>query len=77
MLFSYEHELLTDFQVCMCIFKATNKNNHFPSQFCLRSISNKFENVDSKEVSFKVNVYDFLVDYDAIGKSNISTFTNN
>ena len=51
-------------------FKASNKNN-FRSQFCLRSISNKFDRVDTEEVSFKGNVYDFSVDYDAINKSNI------
>ena len=51
-------------------FKASNKNN-FTSQFCLRSISNKFDRVDTEEVSFKGNVYDFSVDYDAINKSNI------
>ena len=47
-------------------FKATNKNVNFPSQFCLGSISNKFE-----YVSLKGNVYDFSVDYVAIDKSNI------
>ena len=36
-----------------------------------RSISNKFEYVRS-EVSFKGNLYDFRVDYDAIDKSDIS-----
>ena len=51
-------------------FNAINKNN-FTSQFCLRSISNKFDRVDTEEVSFKGNVYDFSVDYDAINKSNI------
>ena len=45
-------------------FKANNKNKNFLSQFCLGIISNKFENVDSKEVSFKGNVYYFSVDYD-------------
>ena len=53
-------------------FKATDKNDNSRSQFCLGSISNKFENVDSKKVSFKGNVYDFSVDYDAIDQSNIS-----
>ena len=52
-------------------FKASNKNDNFQSQFCLGSISNKFDYVDSKEVSFKGNVYDFSVDYDVIDKSNI------
>ena len=52
------------------IFKASKKNNNFPSQFYLGSISNKFDHVD-KEMTFKGNLYDFLVDYDAIDKSNI------
>ena len=51
-------------------FKADNKNVHFPSEICLRSICNKFEFVESEEVSFNGNVYDFLVDYDAIDKSD-------
>ena len=41
------------------------------SQFCLGSISNKFDAVDSK--SLKRNVYDFSVDYNTIDKSNILT----
>ena len=52
-------------------FKDSNKNNNFPSQFCLGSISNKFDHVDTGEVSFKGNVYDFSVDFNAIDKSNI------
>ena len=52
-------------------FKASNKNVNFPSQFCLGSISNKFDYVDSEEVSLKRNVYDFSVDYGAIDKSII------
>ena len=51
-------------------FNAINKNN-FTSQFCLRSTSNKFDRVDTEEVSFEENVYDFSVDYDATNKSNI------
>ena len=34
-------------------------------------MSNKFDYINSEEVSLKGNVYDFLVDYDAIDKSNI------
>ena len=49
-------------------FKADNKNVNFPTQFCLASISNKFE---SEELSFKGNVFDFSVDYDAIDISDI------
>ena len=36
--------------------KASNKNNIFLSQFCLRSISNEFYCNDLNEVSFKGNV---------------------
>ena len=54
-------------------FKASNENNNFPSQFCLGSISYKFNFVlvlaDTKKVSFKGNVYDFLVDSGAIDRS--------
>ena len=34
------------------IFKASNENNDFPSQFCLGSISTKFYPVDTGDVSF-------------------------
>ena len=54
--------------------KASNKNVNFPSQYCLGSISNKFESeeVKSEDVSFIGNLYDFSVDYDVIDKCNIS-----
>ena len=52
-------------------FKADNKNVIFPSQFCLVSISNKFAHPGTREVSFKVNVYDFSVNNNAINKSYI------
>ena len=52
-------------------FKARNKNNNFPSQFCLGSISNEFDSDDLNEISFKGNVYDSSVDYSAVDKSNI------
>lgn len=51
--------------------KADNKNVDLPIQFCLGSLSNKFDFNDIKEVSFKGNVYDFLVDYNAFDKSDI------
>ena len=35
------------------------------------NISEKCDTVESKEVSFKWNVYDFSVDYGTIDKSNI------
>ena len=53
-------------------FEASNKNNDFPSRFCLGSISNKFDSDYLNEVSFKGNVHHFSVDYSAIDKSNIS-----
>ena len=43
----------------------------FHLSFCLGSISNKFDYTDSKIVSFKENVSDFLNGYDAADKSNI------
>ena len=52
----------------VCKFKANDENANFPSQFCLESIYDKSEYVESDEVSLKVNVFDFLVDYDAIDK---------
>ena len=39
-------------------FKADSKNANFPTQSCLGNISNKFDAVESKEVSLKGNVYD-------------------
>ena len=52
-------------------FKTSNKNNNFPTQFSLGSISNKSGAVDFNEVSLKGNVYDFSVDYSFIDQSNI------
>ena len=54
----------------ICKFKTSNKNN-FLSQFCLGSISNKFDGDVLNEVSFKGNVYDFSVGNEAIDNSNI------
>ena len=52
-------------------YKANNKNINFPTQFCIGGISDGFSANDSKEVSLNENVYDFLVDYNSIGKSDI------
>ena len=52
-------------------FKADNRSVNFPTQFCLGSISNKFDCTESEEVSFKENDYDFSVSYDAFRKSDI------
>ena len=47
------------------------KKVDFPTQFCLGSLSNKFEAIDSRNGFLKGNVYDFLVDYNAVDKSDI------
>ena len=52
-------------------FRPSIKNNNYPSRFCLGSISKEFDSNDLKEVSFKGNVYDFSVKYNAVDKSNI------
>ena len=38
---------------------------------CRAGISNGFSAFESREVSLNGNVYDFLVDYSSIGKSDI------
>ena len=48
-------------------FKDDSKMWIFPTQFCLESMSYKFDAVD-REVSLKGNVNDFSVDYNAIYK---------
>ena len=55
-------------------FKADNRNANFPNQFCIGSISNGFSAIESREVSWYGNVYDFLIDYSSINKSD--TFIN-
>ena len=40
-------------------FKASSENNNFLSQFCIRSISNIFDRVDTEEVTFKENIMTF------------------
>ena len=52
-------------------FKADNGTVNFPTQFCLAGMSNGFGAIESKEVSLKGNVYNFLVEYNAIDKCNI------
>ena len=49
-------------------FKVENKNVNFPTQFCLGSMSNGLSALESREVSLKVNVYNFSVDYSSIDK---------
>ena len=53
------------------VFKASNINVDFLCQFCLGSISNKFDYVDSEEVFLKGNMYNFSVDYNSVAKSDI------
>ena len=50
-------------------FKPDNKNVDLPTKFCLGNIYNKFDAIDSREVSLEGNVYDLLFDYKTINKS--------
>ena len=58
-------------------FKTDNKNVNVPTQCCLGSISNGFGTTDSREISLKVNVYNFSVGYNAIDKSDILNIDKN
>ena len=73
--FSSVHIIMVIIVICLLmekkLFKADNKNVNFQTQFCLESKSNKFGAIDSREVSLKGYVYDFLVDYNPIYKSDI------
>ena len=52
-------------------FKASNKNSSFHTQFYLGGISNGFSALESREGYLNGNVYDFLVNYNYIDKSDI------
>ena len=52
-------------------FKTDNKNVSFPTQFCLKSISNGFVATEFRDISLKRNVYHFLVDHSTVDKSDI------
>ena len=39
-------------------FKADNKNGNFPTQFCLRSVSNRFNATECREVFLNGIKYD-------------------
>ena len=52
-------------------FKAGNKIVSLPTQFCLGSMSNKFDANEYREISLKDSVYNFLVDYNGSDKSDI------
>ena len=56
-------------EIYKCLSKVINLD--FPTQFCLGSISNKFDSNDIKEVTFKGSIYDFSVDYNVTDKSDI------
>ena len=57
-------------------FKVSNKNNNFPFRLCLGTMSNEFDYVDSEEIFFKGNVYDFSFGYSAMDKYNILNVHN-
>ena len=52
-------------------FKVDDKNVNFPTQFCFRSISNRFSATETREVFLNGNVYHFSIDYNSIHKSDI------
>ena len=52
------------------VFKADNKNVNFPSQFCLRCISENFVLIKLKK-NLQKNVYNFSVNYNPASKSEI------
>ena len=58
-------------------FKADNKNINFPTQFCLRSISNGFGATEYREVSLNGNVYNFSGDYNSTDKFEILNILKN
>ena len=57
-------------------FKASHNNINFPTQFCLGNISDKFGYVEAEEVSLKIDVCHFSIDYDVIDKSDILNIHN-
>ena len=57
-------------------FKAGDRIVNFPSEFCLRSVSNGFSNTKSRELSLNGNVYDLSAHYSSIEKPDILAFTN-
>ena len=52
-------------------FKVDIKNVNFPTQFYLASIYNGFSATESREAFLNINVYEFLVDYNFIHRSDI------
>ena len=49
-------------------FKVNNRNANFPTQLCLRILSNGFGATENREAILKRNVYDFSVDCNTIDK---------
>ena len=56
--------------------KLTIENANFPTQFCLGSIYNGFNFIESREVCLNGNVYHFSVDYNFIDRSDILNIQN-
>ena len=52
-------------------FKSDNKNVNFQTRFCLGSISDRFSATEFRDVCLNENMYDFLVHYSFIDKSDI------
>ena len=52
-------------------FKAKSKNVNLPTRFCLGSISDGFSATEPREVPLNGNVYNFLLDYNSIDKSDL------
>ena len=52
-------------------FEADNKNVNSQTQFCLVIVSNRFSATESREVFLNENVYDFVLNYNSIHKSDI------
>ena len=57
-------------------FKAGNKIVNFSIQYCFGSMSNRFVAAESREASWKWNVYVFSVDYNDIDKYGILKLTS-
>ena len=55
----------------MLKFKFNNGNAKLSTQFCLESISDEFHATQFTEVSLGGNLYNFSVNYNTIGKSDI------
>ena len=49
--------------------KNGNKNDNFPTQFCLRSISNGFSATESREVSLNENMDDFSINNNLVDET--------